>query len=111
MSQCVRKDAALLTALIHATPKERKALLKAFDVSRIRSVCECAYNLLLGNIPLDHKCKNKLKKYKTPLRRLVKRGESWAKKRKYLVQQGGGFFLPLLLSTVLQVILNKAISG
>ncbi len=104
---CLRKDASLLKALIHATPKERKALLKVCDKSRIRSVCECAYNVLRGNVPLSKKSKSQLGKYKATLRRLVKRGEGWGKKRKYLIQKGGGFIIPLLLSTVLQAALNS----
>lgn len=103
---CLQKDAALLTALVHATPKERKALLKVCDIRRIRSVCECAYNVLRGNVRLTDKKKRQLSKYKSALRRLVKRGENWSKKRRYLVQQGGGFLLPLLLSTVLQSVLQ-----
>lgn len=103
---CLRKDRALLEALIHATPKERKALLKVCDISRIRSVCECAYNVLRGNVPLSDKSKNQLSKHKATIRRIVKRGEKWTKKRKYLVQHGGGIVIPLLLSTVLQAALN-----
>lgn len=101
---CV-EDAKLLLSL---SPKERKSLLKVLDNKKIRSICECAYNLLRGNIPVKDKCKlRKLRKYKTTLRRLAKRGENWAKKRKYLVQKGGGgFILPLLLSTVLQAVLS-----
>lgn len=106
MSQCVRKDAKLLSALVHATPKERKALLKVCDVSRIRSVCECAYNLLRGNVTLTDSRKQQLHKHKASLRRLARRGESWAKKRKFLVQKGGGILLPVLLSTVLQALLQ-----
>lgn len=104
---CLRKDAALLTALIHATPKERKALLKVCENRRIRSVCECAYNVLRGNVRLSDKSKRSLRKHKEALRRLVKRGEGWTKKRKYLVQKGGGILLPLLLSTVLQSVLQR----
>ena len=104
------KDRALLEALIHASPKERKALLKVCDISRIHSVCECVYNVLRGNVPLSDKCKRQLCKYKTTLRRIVKRGESWVKKRRYLVQKGGGFFIPLLLSTVLQAAVQTALS-
>lgn len=104
---CLRKDATLLRALIHATPKERKLLLKVCDKSRIHSVCECAYNVLRGNVPLSKKSKFQLSKHKTALRRLVKRGEGWAKKRKYLIQKGGGILIPLLLSTVLQAALRS----
>lgn len=104
---CLKKDRPLLEAIIHATPKERKALLKVCDTSRIRTVCECAYNLLRGNVPISKRRKQQLMKYKSTLRRIVKRGEGWPKKRKFLVQQGGGFVIPLLLSTVLQAVLNK----
>lgn len=104
---CVR-DAKLLLLL---TPKERKALFKVADTKRIRTVCECAYNLLRGNLRLKDKCKlRKLRKYKSVLRRLAERGKSWGKKRKYLVQTGGGFLIPLLLSTVLQAAIQKVIS-
>jgi len=104
---CVR-DAKLLLSL---KPQERKALLKVADAKRIRTVCECAYNLLRGNVRVKDKSKlRKLRKYKTTLRRLAKRGESWAKKRKYLVQTGGGFLLPLLLNTVLQAAIQRAVS-
>lgn len=106
---CV-EDAKLLLKL---TPAERKAVLKALDAKRIKSICECAYNLLRGNIqPLPDQSKlRKLKKYKATLRRLAKRGESWIKKRKYLVQKGGGgFLIPLLLSTVLQTVLQSTLS-
>lgn len=103
-STCV-EDAKLLLAL---SPKERKALLKTLDTRRVRSICECAHNLLQGNICVRDKRKlAKLRKHKLILRRLAKRGESWVKKRRYLVQKGGGFILPLLLSTVLQVALNR----
>lgn len=111
MAQRIKKDAALLSALIHASPKERKALLKACENSRIRSVCEIAYNVLRGNIPLSDGRKRQLRKHKQTLRRLIKRGECWAKKRRYLVQRGGGFLLPLLLSAVLPTLVEKVIGN
>jgi hypothetical protein len=103
MSMRVKEDATLLTSL---TPKERRALLKACDNGRIRSICECAYNVLRGNVPLTPKTKRQLRKHKAALRRLVKRGECWTKKRKYLVQRGGGILIPLLLNAVLPAILR-----
>lgn len=101
-----REDLDLLLALTRLTVSERTAVLKVLDTRRIRSVCECAYNLLRGNVPLPTEKKRQLFKYKSALRKLVRKGESWAKKRKYLVQVGGGVFLPLLLSTVLQALIN-----
>lgn len=87
--------------------------MKVLDAKRVKSICECAYNLLRGNVqPTPDQSKlRKLKKYKGTLRRLAKRGESWVKKRRYLVQKGGaGFLVPLLLSTVLQTVLQAATS-
>jgi len=104
---CV-KDAKLLLSL---TPAERKAVLKVLDARRIRSICECAHNLLQGNIPLSDKRKlQKLRKHKSTLRRLAARGVSWIKKRRYLVQKGGGFLIPILLSAALQTALHSATS-
>lgn len=103
MSQRVKEDAALLAEL---TPKERKALLKACGSDRIRSICECAYNVLRGNVPLSPETKRQLSKHKRTLRRLSKRGECWAKKRRYLVQRGGGILLPLLLNAVLPAVVR-----
>lgn len=105
LSTCI-EDAKLLLSL---SPKERKAVLKVLDIKRIRSICECAHNLLCGNVrPSDRSKLGRLRKHRATLRRLAKRGESWAKKRSYLVQKGRGvgFILPLLLSTVLQAALN-----
>jgi len=104
---CV-KDANLLLAL---TPAERRTLLKSLDKKRIKSISECAHNLLRGNIRLGHNDRaalKKLRKHRALLRRLAARGESWVKKRRYLVQKGGGFLLPLLLGAVVQTALNLA---
>jgi len=104
---CVN-DAKLLMSL---TAAERKAILKVLDAQRIKSICECALNLLQGNIPLKDKRKvQKLRKYKSILRRLAARGESWVKKRRYLVQKGGGILIPILLSAALQTALHAATS-
>lgn len=104
---CV-EDAKLLLAL---SPAERKAVLRVLDVKRVRSICECAYNLLRGNVrPADGRKLAVLRRHKTTLRRLAKRGESLVRKRRYLVQRGGGFLLPLLLGTVLQTAVN-AVTG
>ena len=103
------QDAQLLLTLSRA---EIKAILKVLDVRRIRSICECAYNLLRGNLPVRDKSKlKKLRKHKALLRRLAARGESWVKKRRLLVQKGGGILLPILLSTVLQAALHAATSS
>lgn len=106
MSQAIKKNMNLLRALSLMTPKQRRSVLKAADKDLIQSVCECAYNLLLGNINITPQLKRKLSKYKAVLRRIVKKGEKFKSKKRYIIQQGGGVILPLLISAVLQALLN-----
>lgn len=106
MSRIVKNNISLLKALAVMSPKNRKALLKTADNELILSVCECAYNLLKGNVSVSSQQKRKLACFKNILRKLVKKGESLKSKKKYLVQKGGGVFLPILLSAVLQAVLS-----
>lgn len=106
MSQAVKKNINLLRAISLMTPRQRKSVLKTADKDLIQSVCECAYNLLQGNVSVTPQVKRKLSKYKAVLRRLVKKGEKFKSKKRFIIQQGGGFVLPILLSAVLQALLN-----
>lgn len=99
----------LLRVLHRAPPSLRKAILREADKPLIYSICELCDNTLCGNVPLTPTQKQKLKKHKTILKSLAKRGESWLTKKKALTQKGGSF-LPLLLS-VLAPTLGKLIFG
>lgn len=99
----------LLRVLHRARPSLRKAILKHADKTLVYSICELCDNTLSGNVPLSSSQKQKLKKHKTILKRLAKRGESWVAKKRALAQKGGSF-LPLLLS-VLAPTLGKLIFG
>ncbi|KAF4532663.1 hypothetical protein B566_EDAN002898 [Ephemera danica] len=78
-----------------ARPDLRKTLVQMADEDVIRAICECADNTLKGHVNLTSVQKRRLARYKKTLRRLVKRGEGWKKKRD-LILQSGGFLLPLL---------------
>lgn len=95
----------LLRVLQRARPSVRKAILKEADKALVYSICELCDNTLSGNVPLTPTQKQKLKKHKTVLKKLAKRGESWIKKKKALTQKGGAF-LPLLLSVLAPAIGN-----
>ncbi|KAL7289431.1 hypothetical protein TKK_0016627 [Trichogramma kaykai] len=108
---CVNKrHAALLTALVHSDSKQRLALLKNADDSFVRCICECALNVLRGNVPVKNK--NRLRKHKSILRKLVtlKAGEKkrWAKKKRIILQTGGAF-LPALIAPVLGALIARLI--
>lgn len=106
MSERVKRNLQVLRAVALMKPKQRKLILKAADKELIQSLCECALNLLRGNIKIDTNKKVKLSRFKTVLRRLVKSGESFKKKKSFIVQKGGGILFPLLINAVLQAILN-----
>lgn len=107
MSPQRHKD--LLRVLHRARPSVRKAILNDADKALVYSICELCDNTLTGNVPLTPSQKHRLKKHKTVLKRLAKRGESWIKKKKTLSQKGGAF-LPLLLS-ILAPTLGNLIFG
>lgn len=75
-----------------------------------KCLCDCAYNIVHGNINIDQKTKNKLFKYRTKLHALSKPSISLNSKKKILKQKGGGF-LPLLIVPILSllsdIIINK----
>ena len=101
-----KESANLLRLLTKAKPKVRKALLQNADSDLIRSICECSYNVLQGNVPLNKREKNKLKKYKKELRYLVKKGPTLKQKKKRIIVQKGGF-LTALIAPILGGILSS----
>lgn len=94
-----------LRSLLLLKPKFRKALLIASDDEEINCVCECIYNVLKGNIPVEKKEKQKLKKFKNILRKLVLKGKNKSRKR-IIIQKGGGF-LPIILGSVLTALIQS----
>lgn len=96
---------AVLRALAVVDPKTRRAILQTADKPLIYALCEIALNFLSGHIPVSPANKKKLSKYKSQLRMLARKGESWQEKKR-IVQRGGGFFIPLLLSVLAPVISN-----
>lgn len=102
------RNAAILRALTHLPKDQRVAILRRADKGVIKSICECALNTLNGNVPLSSKDKRKLRRYATDLRKLSNRTSSLARKRKFIIQKGGGFLIPLLtaVATVLAGVLG-----
>ena len=89
--------------LIKTCPKAlRKHLLIKFPVRSVKAICECALNLLKGNIPVSPHQKRSLAKYKTSLRKIgTKKGNLYTKK-KLIIQQGG--FLNILIPSALSLL-------
>ena len=100
MSARIKRNAPLLTALYHATPKKRKDILSHGSPDFIQTLCEIALNLLKGNIPLSPSQLKKLKRQKKAIRLLANKNVSLTSKRQTLKKQSGGFILPLLAAVV-----------
>jgi hypothetical protein len=99
MSKRIKSQYHILQVLKSAKPKLRKVILQEADRELILAIVECVLNVLNGNCKLRTCVKNKLRKHKHLLRRLVDRSEKIYAKRKRIIQRGG-FLIPLL-STVL----------
>ena len=104
-----RKDATVSTVLYHLNEEQRKALLRKADAKLVRRICECALNLLIGNVPLSKGHKSRLRKHAIVLRKLAA-SDITLQRRKNIIAQHGGF-LPTLLaplnSTILANFVNK----
>lgn len=80
--------------------KSKTALLRKCPNSLIKSVCECALNLLKGNVPITPSQKKRLAPHKRTLRRLGDQKVPLFKKRRLLVQKGDGFLSVLIPAAV-----------
>lgn len=107
MSQRLKTHQDLLSALHTLKPKYRIALLKSCDDQEINCICECVHNVLQGKVPIDEKSKKKLRKHKSVLRKLLKKGTN--KIRKSIIIQKGGAFLPIILGSILSGLFNYLI--
>jgi hypothetical protein len=97
----LKRQVHLFHILSKASPTQRKAILKTTTDEQIKSLCEICQNILAGNlrkVPLK-----KLKSHKRVIRQLADRKIAIAKKRNLVVNQKGGF-LPLILNGVLSLL-------
>lgn len=97
----LRRNYKFLKLLKKSQKAKRKSLLKKADKDQILCLCDCANNILKGNVQLKPKEKKQLSRHKTALRTLAsgKGSRNIKKKRSLLIQKGG--FLPALLAPVL----------
>ena len=97
MSGRMKKQALFLQVLIKTkNAKLRKTILEHADPELIKALCECAQNILQGNVQMTPLEKTRLRKYKSKLRLIACKNVSVKQKRLKLQQTGG--FLPALLA-------------
>lgn len=106
----IKRNYNFLRLLASATSPQKKAIIRTASKNQIYSLCEICKNILAGNVPVNIK---RLCKYKTAIRQMSNKKVSINKKRKLLANQSGGF-LPLVLAPVLSAlggIIGKAIGN
>ena len=101
MSQRLKQHLPMLRFLSRAKPKAVKTVLKDAPKDLLCCLCECALNILKGNIKLTPVQKRALYRHRQKLRALVAKKTS-SKKRKQILQKGG--FIGALLKPVLGVL-------
>ena len=75
------KEATILRALYHLNDEQRKAVLQKADSKLVRGICECALNVLVGNVPINKRHKSRLRRHATTLRKLAEPGGSLSGKK------------------------------
>ena len=99
MSGRMKKQAVCLQIMMLIKTKNaklRKAILEHADPDLIHALCECAHNILRGNVQMTPREKTRLRKYQTKLRLIARKNVSVKQKRRHLQQTGG--LLPALLA-------------
>ena len=102
MSTCLKNNAQILSVLAQAKPHMCKAITGAADHDLITCLCECAQNILNGNVALTKSHLKHLQRYRSDVRILAKRRTPKHRKKKIL--QKGGFLSALLASIAVEVL-------
>lgn len=108
MSRCIEQNYELLKLLAKTRGKQRQAIINASGKDLIQAVCECAYNLLRGNIELSTDQKRRLATKKKHLRDLAANKVSLKKKRE-IIQRGGNllaFLLPPVVESLSKLLFH-----
>ena len=98
MSTRLMKNFVELKLLKEASPKMRKKIMKNCKQTLLCCLCECALNVLKGNVPLKKAQKTRLSRFKQKLRKLTSK-KTRQKIKRQIVQSGG--FIGALLTPVL----------
>lgn len=105
----LREQMPLLKELARTKDKRKQnQIFKKGGKKLTKCVCECALNVIKGNVPLSNRQFHKLKSFKKPLTKLSKKRIPLYKKQK-IIQQSGGSLLSLLLTPIIGAIAGKFI--
>jgi len=94
-----------------ANARQRKHLLQSASKEQIRTLCECAFNILRKNVPLKkhHVTQLRKKKNRRLVYQLADKSIPLAKKRDLVVQSGGFPFA--LLAPIIGEVLSAVVAA
>ena len=102
MSKRLRKYAPVLKLLGKSSPAARKRLLEDIcSADFLQCMCDCAKNIIKGNVPLTPSQKRQLSRRKRLLKKLALKKTSQLNRRK-IIQSGG--FLGELLGPIISIL-------
>jgi hypothetical protein len=107
--ELVKSQMDLLKVL--ANERYRKVIISKADSNLVKAICQGIHNVLKGNISISNYERERLKKFRKVLHKLLKKSTLQSKK-KILIQQGGflQFLIPAVVSGIASII-SSAISG
>jgi len=106
MSQRLKDHAAVLKRLVKSSNKQRSKIILEGGDDLIKCLCECADNTIKCNVPLTSTQLKKLSRHKSIVRALACKKLSLKLKKKKILNQKGGFLLPLLIPIISAIINN-----
>ena len=109
MSRRILKNRRFLEYYLEADGTQRKKLLQHANKEQIDSMCECALNVVKRNVPIDDCTKSALCKHKNAICEVALKKRPLARRKKILIQKGGAF-LPIILQTVLPLLASALLS-
>ena len=86
------KYTTILKARCYLNKEQRIAVLRKANTGLIKCICECALNILIGNVTLQNSEKKKLKNFANTLRKLSQKIGTWKSKKSIIIRQGKNFF-------------------
>jgi hypothetical protein len=104
MSDQIKKFVPHLKKINKASVGTQRKMIKSCDKHMIDCFCECAKNVLKGNVPLKQKQFDCLRRHKRILRKLILK-KTPIKQKKKILQTGG--FLGALIVPVLSFLASK----
>lgn len=99
------RNIGILQALYFLNKEQRRAILRSADCALVRCICECALNVLRGNVQLSPLQKQRLRQHAAKLRRLVDKrgGGGWEGKRRLIVKHSAAYLRALLGACLLHI--------